>query len=170
MMRSVRFAFLTGLVVLGVNCTESDDPTSPQGILQQGTWGGDDVVIIVEAALAHVHVGCTNGDFTAPIRLDEEGRFNVAGSYMLRAFPIPIGPTVPAQMAGQVSGRRLVFTVAVNDTVGKELVVFGPSTVTLGREPQMGPCPICVGRGQRAMGRMFGAKRKAQSAKGPVIP
>ena len=84
--------------------------------------------------------------------MDDEGRFSVPGSYMLRAYPIPIGPTVPAQMAGEVRGRRLTFSIAVNDTVTKELVVLGPSTVTFGREPEMGPCPICV-RGQRAGGK-----------------
>ena len=140
------------MLLLATSCTEDDAPTSPEGTLLEGTWGGKDLAIIIEPTVAHVHVGCTNGDFSAPIRLDADGRFTVSGSYMLRAYPIPIGPTLPAQMAGQVQGRRLTFSVAVNDTVAKELVVLGPSTVAFGREPEMGPCPICVGRGQRAMG------------------
>jgi len=91
--------------------------------------------------------------------VDAEGRFSVSGSYMLRAYPVAIGPTVPAQMAGEVRGRTLTFSIAVNDTVTKELVLLGPSTVSFGREPEMGPCPICS------------AKRRAQSAKGtPSAP
>ena len=115
------------------------------------------MAVIVKEAPSHVHFGCTNGDFSAPIHVDADSRFSVSGSYMLRAYPIPIGPTVPAQMAGQVQGRRLTFTVAVNDTVTKELVVFGPATVIFGQDPQMGPCPICVrGSGQRATGLQLG--------------
>jgi len=132
------------MLLIGASCSDDGDPTSPEGDLLEGTWGGQNVALIVEENTSHVHFGCTNGDFSAPIHVDEEGRFSVSGSYMLRAYPIPIGPTVPAQMAGQVQGRRITFTVAVNDTVTKELVVFGPSTVVFGRDPQMGPCPICV--------------------------
>ena len=138
-----RTALLASLVILGLSCTEGDGPVSPEGNLLEGPWGGDNVAIIVEDTVAHVHFGCTYGDFSAPIHVDAEGRFSVSGSYMLRAYPIAMGPTVPAQMAGEVRGRRLTFSIAVNDTVTKELVVFGPSTVIFAREPQMGPCPIC---------------------------
>ena len=111
--------------------------------LAAGTWGGTNAGVIVDDAIAHVHVGCTNGNFAMPVSVDAEGRFSVAGDYMLRAFPVPIGPTVPAQFTGKVDGRRLTLTVAVNDTVEKKLVTLGPVQVTLGVEPRMGPCPIC---------------------------
>ena len=48
-----------------------------------------------------------------------------------------------AQFAGVVRGGALTLTVAVNDTIQKELIVLGPVTVRYGREAQMGPCPIC---------------------------
>lgn len=136
------------LVALGARCP-SDDPTSPDGNLLTGTWGGENVSLMVEQDVAHVHVGCTNGDFTAPLAVDANGRVNVAGSYVLRAYPIQVGPSLPAQLAGVLSGRQLTFTVAVNDTVEKKLVVLGPVMVTLGRDPRMGPCPICVRRVER---------------------
>jgi hypothetical protein len=165
MKRASRSALVATMLLFGANCTEDDAPTSPEGDLLPGTWGGENVALIVEEDVAHVHFGCTNGDFSAPIHVDAEGRFSVPGSYMLRAYPIPIGPTVPAQMAGQVRGRRVTFSVAVNDTVMKELIVFGPSTVIFGQEPQMGPCPICVrGRGQRATGRLQRAEGRGQRA------
>lgn len=136
------------LAVLGASCP-SDDPTSPDGNLLTGTWGGENVSLIVEQDLAHVHVGCTNGDFTAPIAVDANGRINVSGSYVLRAYPIQVGPSLPAQLAGVISGQQLTFTVAVNDTVENKLVVLGPVAVKFGREPRMGPCPICVRRDER---------------------
>jgi hypothetical protein len=121
-----------------------DDPVSPDGNLLIGTWGGENVAFIVESNTTHIHIGCTNGDFAAPIAVDDHGRFNVSGSYVLRAYPVQIGPSLPAQLSGAVDGRRLTFTVSVNDTVEKKLVVLGPESVTFEREPRMGPCPICV--------------------------
>jgi hypothetical protein len=129
---------------LAVSTCESS-PTDLEGTtLAEGTWGGDDAGAIVTSSLLHVHFGCTNGDFPAPVVLDADGRFSVSGEYLVQAYPVALGPTMPAQVAGVVRGRDLTMTVAVNDTIEKKLVVFGPATVRLGREPQMGPCPICV--------------------------
>jgi hypothetical protein len=142
-MRRVIACAVVALAAMGASC-QSEDPVSPDGNLITGTWGGENVSLMVEQNVAHVHVGCTNGDFSAPIAVDADGRVNVSGSYVLRAYPIQVGPSLPAQLAGVLSGRQLTFTVAVNDTVEKKLVVLGPVTVTLGRDPRMGPCPICV--------------------------
>jgi hypothetical protein len=137
---------LIGLLLasLALSGCPKDDPLSLDGNLLAGTWGGENVAVIVESHTTHIHVGCTNGDFPAPIAVDDEGRFNVSGSYVLRAYPVQVGPSLPAQLAGLVSGRQLTFTVAVNDTVEKKLVVLGPQTVTFERDPRMGPCPICI--------------------------
>ena len=147
-MQRLRIGFLLVIWVLATGCQE-DDPVSPDGNLLTGTWGGETVSLMVEQDVAHVHVGCTNGDFNAPLAVDADGRVNVSGSYVLRAYPIQVGPSLPAQLAGVLSGRQLTFTVAVNDTVEKTLVVLGPVTVTLGRDPRMGPCPICDRRQMR---------------------
>jgi hypothetical protein len=130
------------LVALALACGYDEAMITPD-FLSGGTWGGQGAGVIVGDATVHVHIGCTNGNFLVPMELDDDGRFSVSGEYMLRAFPIPIGPTLPAQFAGTVNGRRLTLTVAVNDTVEKKLVVLGPVLVTLGVEPRMGPCPIC---------------------------
>jgi len=123
---------------------------SPPGELATGTWGGENAGLIVNDTMAHVHVGCTYGDFPAPIALGADSRFSVSGDYLLTAYPVARGPTMPAEFAGVLRGRTLTMTVAVNDTVEKKLVVLGPVTVTLGDEPRMGPCPICVSPGERA--------------------
>jgi hypothetical protein len=139
-MRNVTLLALA--VLLSASCSD-DDPTSPEGNLPEGTWGGENVALLVEDTTAHVHIGCTNGYFSAPIAVDADGRFSVPGSYVLRAYPIQVGPSLPAQFAGVVRGKRLTFSVAVNDTVEKALVILGPVIVTFGQEPNMGPCPIC---------------------------
>jgi hypothetical protein len=131
------------IVLLFAASCDEDDPVSPEGNLLEGTWGGDNVALIVEADTSHVHIACTYGYFDAPIHADAEGRFSVPGSYVLRAYPIEIGPSLPAQFAGVTDGQRITMTVAVNDTVEKEIVVLGPVSVRYGQDPQMGPCPIC---------------------------
>jgi hypothetical protein len=111
--------------------------------LAVGTWGGEQAGVIVTDDAAHVHIGCTYGDFPAPIPLDD-GRFSVDGDYLLRAHPVAVGPTMPARFAGIVEGVELVMTVAVDDTIAGETVLLGPVTVKLGDEPKLGPCPICA--------------------------
>ena len=148
----MRISIAGGILAISialVGCP-SDDPTSPDGSLVIGTWGGENVALLVENDVAHVHIGCTNGDFHVPLRVDQDNRVNVAGSYLLRAYPVAIGPTLPAQLAGVLRGRQLTFTVSVNDTVEKKLVVLGPVSVWLGEDPRLGPCPICDRRSMRA--------------------
>jgi hypothetical protein len=109
-----------------------------------GTWGGDNFAVIATDSVTHVHVGCTFGDFPGNVTIDNNRRFAVNGSFMLHAYPVAFGPTVPAQLSGQVIGSTITFTVVVNDTVAKQVVQLGPGTVTLGKSPNMGPCPICL--------------------------
>ena len=137
------FAVLAGAVGLAT-CDSDSFVGPPPTELAGGTWGGDRAGVIVNDSVAHVHIGCTYGDFPAPIALDAETRFSVSGQYLLRAYPVAIGPSMPAQFAGVVRGKELTLTVAVNDTIEKKLVVLGPVTVVFGREPSMGPCPICA--------------------------
>lgn len=113
------------------------------GHLAIGTWGGDNSGVIVTESATHVHVGCTFGDMPGNIQLDASGRFTIDGSYVLRAYPVQVGPSLPAQFSGRVVGAILTLAIAVNDTVEKKLVALGPISVRYGRQPEMGPCPIC---------------------------
>ncbi len=125
-------------------CNGGSPSEALEGELTEGTWGGDDVGLLLGEEFAHVHFGCTYGNFTLPLILDEESRFTASGEYFLRAFPVVVGPPLPAQLSGVVRGSRVILTVAVNDTVEGKVVALGPATVILGRDPEMGPCPICV--------------------------
>jgi hypothetical protein len=133
-------AVLAG-VIAAATCKEAS--FGPGDTLTRGTWGGDDAGLIVNDTIAHVHFGCTYGNFPVPIDLDEDGRFSISGEYVLQAYPIVVGPPMPAELAGVVEGIDLTMTVAVHDTIEDRLVVFGPETVRLGREPEMQVCPIC---------------------------
>lgn len=147
---AARLALLIGATAFLVTCDANTVIVPPTGgPLAVGTWGGDNAGVIVNDTIAHVHVGCTYGDMPGHVSLDSTGRFSVSGSYLLRAYPVAVGPTMPAQFAGQVHGTTLTLAVAVNDTVAHQLVVLGPVTVVFGREPRMGPCPICRYPGEK---------------------
>jgi len=143
--RSTRRAVAIAAVGAGiVACGRGGGTGLPaDGLLPLGTWGGDSAGMIVGDTATHLHVGCTYGDVSGRIVIGADGRFDVPGSYLLRAYPIAVGPTVPARFVGRVTGRTAVVTVTVNDTIDRRVVVRGPVTVRLGDAPVLGPCPIC---------------------------
>jgi len=124
-------------------CSGGSTAPSNDGSLPLGTWGGENSGMIVSDTAMHLHVACTYGDVSGRISLSANGQFDVAGSYLLRAYPIAIGPTMPARFVGRVEGGKATITVTVNDTVERKSVVLGPVVVTWGTDPKMGPCPIC---------------------------
>lgn len=127
-----------------VGCSAASvDPPRLDGKLALGTWGGENAGMIVSDTAMHLHVGCTYGDVSGRIAVTSDGRFDVSGSYMLRAYPIVQGPAVPARFQGQTDGVTATVTVTVNDTVQRKIVVEGPITLRYGDQPRMGPCPIC---------------------------
>ena len=104
-----------------------------------GTWGGDNAGLIVNATDVHVHIGCTLGDALGPIHPDADGRFAANGTYNVDAFPVDRGIIHPAQFTGQIIGETMTLTVSLTDPAR----VLGPVTLIYGKEPKMGPCPIC---------------------------
>ena len=124
-------------------CSATATLPPKDGLIALGTWGGDTAGMIVSDTAMHLHVGCTFGDVSGRVPLNASGQFDVTGSYMLHAFPIAFGPTVPARYTGRVDGATAIVTVTVNDTVGKTTVVLGPVSVVYNREPKMRACPIC---------------------------
>ncbi|HMG71433.1 MAG TPA: hypothetical protein VK544_09995 [Gemmatimonadaceae bacterium] len=104
-----------------------------------GTWGGDNAGMIVTGTDVHVHIGCTLGDATGPIRPDANGLFEVPATYNVDAYPVNRGITHPAIFTGRIVGETMTLTVTLTDTAR----VLGPVTLTFGKEPMMGPCPIC---------------------------
>lgn len=137
-------ALVIGVTFVVAACGGQTATAGPSAhVLARGTWGGENAGAIVDDTIVHVHIGCTLGYFPFPTVVDDAGRFTIDGSYTLRAYPIAVGPPLPAVFTGVVSGTELTFSVAVDDTVEKKLVPLGPVTVVLGREPHMQACPIC---------------------------
>jgi len=143
--RSVRIAALSlsAASVALFACSSSGIALPPfDGKLALGTWGGDNAGMLVSDMAMHLTVGCTYGDVSGRITVAVDGSFDVAGSYMLRAYPVAFGPTVPARFRGQLDGVTATVTVTVDDTVQHKTVVEGPVSVKYGDQPRIGPCPI----------------------------
>jgi hypothetical protein len=126
------------VVVLLAGCGASARP--PLDRVPAGTWGGEDAGLIVTADGAHAHVGCTLGDVAGEIPVDDQGRFDVAGTYNVDAFPVDRGIRHPARFTGETDGRTLRFMVRLTDT----MQTFASGELVLGREPRMQNCPICA--------------------------
>ena len=124
-------------------CSTAGPLVPADRLVTLGTFGGDSGGLIVGDTALHLHVGCTFGDVSGRVPVDADGRFDVAGRYTLRAYPITVGPEVPARFTGSIDGDRIVITATIDDTVEKRTVVRGPVSLRLGVEPRLGPCPIC---------------------------
>lgn len=134
----MRIAFVVILAaVTWIGCeSPTHQPPLPSLV---GTWGGDNAGLIATDSSAHVHIGCTVGDIAQSLLVDPSGRFDVPGLYNITAFPVYRGPDHPARFSGRIIGRVMTLTVTLTDTA----VTLGPVRLTFGREPSMGPCPIC---------------------------
>ena len=139
--RTLAPVMILALVATVATCGGMLDPSGDHIAL--GTWGGTNTGMIVSDSGTHLHIGCTFGDVVGIVPLDSAGRFDVAGSYMTHAYPVMVGPSMPAQFTGTVHHGEITVIVAVNDTVAHTLAVLGPVTLQYGKDPQMGPCPIC---------------------------
>lgn len=118
-------------------------PCEPTGVKPPkdlaGTWGGQNAGLIADDTSAHIHIGCTYGNIHQQLVLDANGRFDVPGEQNITAHPVDLGVLHPARFTGQVRGGDMTLTITLQDTT----VTLGPVVLVYGREPQMGPCPIC---------------------------
>jgi len=128
-------AFVAATAVLG--------PCDPTGLKPPkdlaGTWGGENAALIADDTSAHVHIGCTYGNIHNRLMLDANGRFDVAGEQNITAHPVDLGIMHPARFVGRVRGGDMTLTITLTDTT----VTLGPVLLVYGKEPRMGPCPIC---------------------------
>ena len=118
-------------------------PCDPTGVRPPkdlaGTWGGENAGLIADDTSAHVHIGCTYGNVHQQIVPDANGRFDVPGEQNITAHPVDLGVMHPARFTGRVTGITMTLTITLTDTT----VSLGPVQLFLGKEPRMGPCPIC---------------------------
>ena len=133
---------LAGLAIVLLRDCDVAGPRPSSGKVS-GTWGGDNAGLIADDTSTHVHIGCTFGNVPQTIVLDPSGRFDVAGVYVLRAYPVYVGPSFPARFQGTVIGSLMTLRVTVSDTAADTTAQLGPVRLVRGPEPRMQVCPIC---------------------------
>ena len=129
---------LAGLALFLLRDCDAGGLKPPPGPIS-GTWGGDNAGLIASDTSAHVHIGCTAGDTKQAVVPDAAGRFDVTGRYNITLYPVARGPDHPARFFGTVADDVMTLTVTLTDTA----VTLGPVQLVFGRDPRMGPCPIC---------------------------
>jgi hypothetical protein len=129
-------AFAAAAAVLGP-CDPA--PTGIDAGVVKGTWGGENAGLIADDTTAHVHIGCTYGSIHQQITPDSRGNFDVPGEQNITAHPVDLGVLHPARFVGRVNDGRMTLVVTLTDTA----VTLGPVQLAYGKEPRMGPCPIC---------------------------
>jgi len=132
----MRLGFAVLLLVIGP-CDLTKPVRPPKDI--NGIWGGENAGLIADDTSAHVHIGCTYGNIHQQIIPDPSGRFDLPGEHNITAHPIDRGILHPARFTGRVIGGIMTLTITLTDTT----VTLGPVQLSYGKEPHMGPCPIC---------------------------
>jgi hypothetical protein len=88
-------------------------------MVPQGSWGGDHVELVLDAAHGTIEFDCAHGAMPAPIPLDRDGAFQVTGTFVREhGGPIHDGEAPdqhPAQYAGTTDGQRMTLTVTLSD-------------------------------------------------------
>jgi hypothetical protein len=104
-----------------------------------GSWGADHVVLTVTDNGGRVEFDCAHGTLDHPLRLDDRGRFSVAGTFVPElGGPVRPGEEAqsrPARYQGRLDRQKLEFTVTVEGQPAHD-----PYTVTLAKAPKLTKC------------------------------
>ena len=118
--------------------TPTPDASGPR--VPDGVWGGQGVAVRIGGPGAEIEFNCGRGAIDGPVRLDAEGRFEVAGTYERgRPGPIRMGDAPkaePARYRGRLKDGILAFEVVPAST-GKPM---GPFSAKLGGPSRIHSC------------------------------
>ena len=106
----------------------------------QGTWGGEHIQAEITDGGAQFEFDCANGAITKPIVLDNQGRFNVTGTFATE-HPGPVrrdedSNARSVRYAGRVKDQEMTLTIT--DPATKE--VIGTFTLKHGNEGRIMKC------------------------------
>ena len=107
---------------------------------QKGIWGGPHVQMDVGADGASLEFDCAHGATDGPLAPDKDGRFDLAGYFVLeRGGPVRAGQKEkrrPARYSGRVEGETMTLDVTLTDG-GEHMGTF---TLTRGHAGRLTKC------------------------------
>lgn len=85
-----------------------------------GNWGGEHIALVITTKGATVEYDCGRGTIDEPLRIDDAGKFEVAGRHIHEhGGPVQeneLPDQHPAQYHGQVEGGKMILTVKLSDS------------------------------------------------------
>lgn len=129
---------VTLVLMMGVMSIGISQPQERR--MAEGSWGGDQVNIKVEANTATIEYSCAHGTISGPLVLDANGSFKLDGTHTRERG----GPTrsdenanaKPAIYTGTINGKTMTLTVKLKDTDE----TIGTFKVVLGEEARLFRC------------------------------
>jgi hypothetical protein len=134
---------LAAALLLQAACKEEGvGPSSTDGI-PLGQWGGNHVGLTITETGASLEFDCAHGTIPPPLAVDDEGRFDLAGTYQLQTpgpERIDQPPTsVAAKYTGKVSGDEIQLTITLQRP-GESPQDAGTYTLKRGQPPVLRKC------------------------------
>ena len=139
----ILFPLLLSLVAQGAGWQSRKKrrgPVKKMETLSIGSWGGRHVRMEVTDRGAELDFDCAHASINQPLKTDAQGHFNVRGLYVkehggpVRSDEDQSGQ--PAHFKGQVSGKTLTLTVALDDSSES----IGPFTLEFGKYSRIMKC------------------------------
>lgn len=110
------------------------------GDVAAGMWGGERVRLVVRGDGAEVEFDCAHGRIDGRLRLDADGRFDAAGTFVAEhGGPVREGAREegqPARYSGRVRGKTMTLSVRLAGP-DEDAETF---TLTHGREAELTKC------------------------------
>lgn len=108
MLRLSRLRLLLALSLPAGLIVACSDPTSPRDV--EGTWGAENVRLVITAVVAQFDTPCYSGRLTMPFQFGDDGRFDATGR-LTRQGGAGGNEEVVASFRGRVRGDRLSLAV-----------------------------------------------------------
>jgi hypothetical protein len=120
----------------------AENPSSTQPV-RNGTWGGDNIQVIVTGSGGEIRFGCYQGGFDRPLVASSDGTFSDTGWVVNTEGPVtPAYPHTrhPANFRGQVSSDKMRLIVDhIDDSGQPQSDVFD---LTYGNQGSLHVCPF----------------------------
>jgi hypothetical protein len=92
---------------------QNDSRTTTENVV----WGGPHVRLALTSTGGEIEFDCAHGEIKEPLKLDAEGRFNVAGTLVQEGGPVRQDASgKPARYSGRVEGDKMTLLLTLTDT------------------------------------------------------
>ncbi|HET6844514.1 MAG TPA: hypothetical protein VFK06_22940 [Candidatus Angelobacter sp.] len=137
MRRFSQFLLLAGFALILASSAEGHHKSHPNHAVT-GTWGGEHILLETSDNGAKAEFDCAHGEITQPLTLDQQGNFDVSGTFTAEhGGPVRRDET-PNSSAVRYSGHVQGESMTLSITRGEEKL--GSFTLTRDAHPLLTKC------------------------------